>query len=291
MTANDSNLGLIAGNGRFPFLLLDAARAEGLSVVVAAIKEETSPEIDTRAAADPAIRVHWLSLGELSRLIDTFKTAGVTRAVMAGQVKHTQIFSSIRPDWRLAKLLLNLGTRSTDKLLGAVAKILADEGIELISSTQYLEPLLAKPGVLTQRAPSEDERTDIAYGLSVARGLAAFDLGQTVVIASQACVAVEAMEGTDATIERAGALMRRHEDAASTLSRALTVVKVAKPAQDMRFDVPVIGLATIETMARAGATCLAVEAGRTLLFDAAAIFMAANQAGIAVVAEPAETSP
>lgn len=284
-------LGLIAGNGRFPFLLLDAARAQGLSLVVAAIKEETDPEIDTRAAADPAIRVHWLSLGELSRLIDTFKTAGVTRAVMAGQVKHTQIFSSIRPDWRLAKLLLNLGTRSTDKLLGAVAKILADEGIELISSTQYLEPLLAKPGVLTQRAPSEDERTDIAYGLSVARGLAAFDLGQTVVIASQACVAVEAMEGTDATIERAGALMRRHEDAASTLSRALTVVKVAKPAQDMRFDVPVIGLATIETMARAGATCLAVEAGRTLLFDAAAIFMAANQAGIAVVAEPAETSP
>jgi hypothetical protein len=284
-------LGLIAGNGRFPFLLLDAARAQGLSLVVAAIKEETDPEIDTRAAADPAIRVHWLSLGELSRLIDTFKTAGVTRAVMAGQVKHTQIFSSIRPDWRLAKLLLNLGTRSTDKLLGAVAKVLADEGIELISSTQYLEPLLAKPGVLTQRAPSEDERTDIAYGLSVARGLAAFDLGQTVVIASQACVAVEAMEGTDATIERAGALMRRHEDAASTLSRALTVVKVAKPAQDMRFDVPVIGLATIETMARAGATCLAVEAGRTLLFDAAAIFMAANQAGIAVVAEPAETSP
>jgi DUF1009 family protein len=291
MSETQTKLGLIAGNGRFPFLLLDAARAQGLSLVVAAIKEETDPEIDTRAAADPAIRVHWLSLGELSRLIDTFKTAGVTRAVMAGQVKHTQIFSSIRPDWRLAKLLLNLGTRSTDKLLGAVAKILADEGIELISSTQYLEPLLAKPGVLTQRAPSEDERTDIAYGLSVARGLAAFDLGQTVVIASQACVAVEAMEGTDATIERAGALMRRHEDAASTLSRALTVVKVAKPAQDMRFDVPVIGLATIETMARAGATCLAVEAGRTLLFDAAAIFMAANQAGIAVVAEPAETSP
>ncbi|HUD22375.1 MAG TPA: UDP-2,3-diacylglucosamine diphosphatase LpxI [Acidobacteriaceae bacterium] len=291
MSDSQNILGLIAGNGRFPFLLLDAARAQGLSLVVAAIKEETDPEIDTRAAADPAIRVHWLSLGELSRLIDTFKTAGVTRAVMAGQVKHTQIFSSIRPDWRLAKLLLNLGTRSTDKLLGAVAKILADEGIELISSTQYLEPLLAKPGVLTQRAPSEDERTDIAYGLSVARGLAAFDLGQTVVIASQACVAVEAMEGTDATIERAGALMRRHEDAASTLSRALTVVKVAKPAQDMRFDVPVIGLATIETMARAGATCLAVEAGRTLLFDAAAIFMAANQAGIAVVAEPAETSP
>ena len=285
MNASNSILGLIAGNGRFPFVLLDAARAHGLSVVVAAIKEETDPEIDARAAADPAIRVHWLSLGELSRLIDTFRAAGVTRAVMAGQVRHTQIFSSIRPDWRLAKLLLNLRTRSTDKLLGAVAQVLADEGIELVSSTQYLEPLLATPGVLTQRAPSDDERKDIAYGRTVARGLAAFDLGQTVVIAAQACVAVEAMEGTDAAIERAGSLMRRLDDAASTLSRALTVVKVAKPAQDMRFDVPVIGLATIEAMARAGATCLAVEAGRTLLFDAAAILAAADRAGIALIAE------
>jgi DUF1009 family protein len=285
MNASDSKLGLIAGNGRFPFVLLDAVRAHGLSVVVAAIKEETDPEIDARAAADPAIRVHWLSLGELSRLIDTFRAEGVTRAVMAGQVKHTQIFSSIRPDWRLAKLLLNLRTRNTDMLLGAVAKVLADEGIELVSSTQYLEPLLATHGVLTQRAPSDDERKDIAYGRTVARGLAAFDLGQTVVIAAQACVAVEAMEGTDATIERAGSLMRRLDDAASTLSRSLTVVKVAKPAQDMRFDVPVIGLATIEAMARAGATCLAVEAGRTLLFDAAAILAAADRAGIALIAE------
>jgi DUF1009 family protein len=283
-------LGLIAGNGRFPFLLLDAARAEGLTVVTAAIKEETDPEIDARAAADPAIHVHWLSLGELSRLIDTFRAENVTRAVMAGQVKHTQIFSSIRPDWRLAKLLLNLRTRNTDMLLGAVAKVLADEGIELISSTQYLEPLLAKPGILTQRSPSEDERKNITYGLSVARGLAAFDLGQTVVIAAQACIAVEAMEGTDATIERAGSLMRRLNHSASTLSRALTVVKVARPAQDMRFDVPVIGLATIQTMARAGATCLAVEAGRTLLFDADAIVSAANLDGIVVVAESAETS-
>ena len=285
MNASDSKLGLIAGNGRFPFVLLDAARAHGLSVVVAAIKEETDPEIDARAAADPAIRVHWLSLGELSRLIDTFHAAGVTRAVMAGQVKHTQIFSSIRPDWRLAKLLLNLRTRNTDMLLGAVAKVLADEGIELVSSIQYLEPLLATHGVLTQRAPSEDERKDIAYGRTLARGLAAFDLGQTVIIAAQACVAVEAMEGTDATIERAGSLMRRLDDAASTLSRALTVVKVAKPAQDMRFDVPVIGLATIEAMARAGATCLAIDAGRTLLFDSTAIVAAADRAGIALVAE------
>jgi DUF1009 family protein len=285
MSDTQNILGLIAGNGRFPFVLLDAARAHGLTVVVAAIKEETSPEIDARAAADPAIRVHWLSLGELSRLIDTFRAAGVTRAVMAGQVKHTQIFSSIRPDWRLAKLLLNLGTRSTDMLLGAVAQHHADEGIELVSSTQYLEPLLAKPGVLTARAPSEDECKDIAYGRTVARGLAAFDLGQTVVIAAQACVAVEAMEGTDAAIERAGSLMRRLSEPSSTLSRALTVVKVAKPAQDMRFDVPVIGLATIEAMARAGATCLAVDAGRTLLFDSAAIVAAADRAGIALVAE------
>ena len=285
MSETQTKLGLIAGNGRFPFLLLDAARAHGLSVVVAAIQEETDPEMDARAAADPTIRVHWMSLGELSRLIETFQAEGVTRAVMAGQVKHTQIFSSIRPDWRLAKLLLNLRTRNTDMLLGAVAKVLADEGIELVSSIQYLEPLLATHGVLTQRAPSEDERKDIAYGRTLARGLAAFDLGQTVIIAAQACVAVEAMEGTDATIERAGSLMRRLDDSASTLSRALTVVKVAKPAQDMRFDVPVIGLATIQAMARAGATCLAIDAGRTLLFDSAAIVAAADRAGIALVAE------
>src|SRR5271170_5431370 len=201
-------LGLIAGNGRFPFLLLDAARAEGITVVVAAIKEETNAEMDARAAADLGVRVHWLSLGELSRLIDTFKAEGVTRAVMAGQVKHTQIFSSIRPDWRLAKLLLNLRTRNTDMLLSAVAKVLADEGIELISSTQYLEPLLAKPGALTRRAPSEEEVKDIAYGRTVAQAIATYDLGQTVVIAAQACVAVEAMEGTDATIARAGELFR-----------------------------------------------------------------------------------
>ena len=280
-----AKLGLIAGNGRFPFLLLDAARAHGLAVVVAAIREETDPEIDARAAADPAIRVHWLSLGELSRLIETFQAEGVTRAVMAGQVKHTQIFSAIRPDWRLAKLLLSLRTRNTDMLLGAIAKVLGDEGIELISSTHYLEPLLARPGVLTRRAPTDDEQQDIAYGRSVARGLATFDLGQTVVVAAQACVAVEAMEGTDATIARAGTLFRALGDSASTLSRSLTVVKVAKPNQDMRFDVPVIGVATIEAMVRAGATCLAIEAGRTLLFDAAAIAAAADQAGIAVVAE------
>jgi DUF1009 family protein len=277
-------LGLIAGNGRFPFLLLDAARAHGAEVVVAAIKEETDPEMDARAASDAGVRVHWLSLGELSRLIETFQREGVHKAVMAGQVKHKQIFSSIRPDWRLAKLLLNLRTRNTDMLLGAVAKVLGDEGIELISSTTYLEPLLAQPGVMTSRAPNEQELRDISYGRDVARGLTAFDLGQTVVIAAQACVAVEAMEGTDATIARAGELMRSLEDEASTLERSLTVVKVAKPNQDLRFDVPVIGLHTITTMRAAGATCLALEAGRTLIFDLEAVRAEADSAGIAVIA-------
>jgi UDP-2,3-diacylglucosamine hydrolase len=294
VTQSVAKLGLIAGNGRFPFLLLDAARAHGLTVVVAAIKEETEHEMNARAAADPNVRVHWMSLGELSRLIETFQAEGVTRAVMAGQVKHKQIFSSIRPDWRLAKLLLNLRTRSTDVLLGAVAKVLGDEGIELISSTQFLEPLLAKAGVLTRRAPDEQEQKDIIYGRTVARAIAGYDLGQTVVIAGQACVAVEAMEGTDATVERAGALfrtldaedaVRERADDSTTLRRALTVVKVAKPNQDMRFDVPVVGVPTIQTMQRAGATCLSLEAGRTLMFDPEAIVAAADAAGIAIVSE------
>ena len=281
-----TRLGLIAGNGRFPFLLLDAARAQGVQVVVAAIKEETEPEMDARAEEDPGIRVHWLSLGELSRLIETFHQEGVNRAVMAGQVKHKQIFSSIRPDWRLAKLLLNLRTRNTDMLLGAVAKVLSDEGIELISSTAYLDPLLARAGVLTARAPTQEEEQDLAYGRQVAAALAGFDIGQTVVVAGQACVAVEAMEGTDATIERAGALLGTLEadGEASTLGRRLSVVKVAKPAQDMRFDVPVIGSTTLETMRRAGATCLSIEAGRTLIFDLERIHQLAAAAGIAIVA-------
>jgi UDP-2,3-diacylglucosamine hydrolase len=297
-------LGLIAGNGRFPFLLLDAARAQGFAVTVAAIREETDPEINHRAAADESITLHWLSLGELSRLIEVFQKEGVSMAVMAGQVKHKQIFSSIRPDWRLAKLLLNLRTRNTDMLLGAVAKVLADEGIELISSTQFLEPLLAQEGTLTElipgRAPDENERKNIEYGLGVARALSGFDIGQTVVVAAQACVAVEAMEGTDAAIERAGLLMQSLEEEVSqpnsndkeqrlltpTLERRLTVVKVAKPNQDMRFDVPVIGIHTVEMMIRAGASCLSVEAGRTLLFDRDVLLKRAAEAGIAIVAVP-----
>ena len=282
--APDSKLGLIAGNGRFPFLLLDAARATGRPVVVAAIKEETDREIEARALADTGITVHWFSLGELSRLIETFQREGVREAVMAGQVKHKQIFSSIRPDWRLAKLLLNLRTRNTDMLLGAIAKVLSDEGIELVSSTAYLEPMLAKPGVLTKRSPTAAEQAEIAYGRSVALSIAGYDIGQTVVIASLACVAVEAMEGTDATIARAGALLATMEGDASTLERSLTVVKIAKPKQDLRFDVPVIGITTIETMAKAQATCLSLEAGRTLIFDHERVYALANDAGITIVA-------
>src|SRR5215475_3500913 len=261
MVSTKEKLGLIAGNGTFPFLVLDAARAQGFDVIVAAIKEETFPEIETRGA----LATYWLSLGELSKLIETFQREGVRRAVMAGQVKHKQIFSSIRPDWRLAKLLLSLTTRNTDSLLGAVARVLADEGITLENSTWLLEPLLAKAGVLTKRAPSEQERKNVEYGRSVARNLAQHDIGQTVVIAESACVAVEAMEGTDATIERAGQIMRSLHGDASTLSRDLTVVKIAKPNQDMRFDVPVIGVKTMETMQSAGASCLAVDAGKCLL--------------------------
>ena len=282
---SDGPLGLIAGNGRFPFLVLDAARAQGERVVVAAIKEETEPEISARAARDSGVEVHWLSLGELSKLIETFQHAGVSRAIMAGQVKHKQIFSGIRPDWRLAKLLVSIGTRNTDSLLGAVSKVLADEGITLLSSTSYLEPLLAKAGVLTKRAPSELEQKNIGYGRDVARHLAQYDIGQTVVIAESACVAVEAMEGTDATVLRAGEIMHtlyQQDAAASFLSRALTVVKVAKPKQDLRFDVPVIGIQTIETMRRAGATCLAIDAQRCLLLDGDRIVEAANAAGIAI---------
>jgi DUF1009 family protein len=285
-------IGIIAGNGTFPLLVVDAARASGLDVVVAAIREETFPEIEEHGAAS----VHWLSLGELSKLIEILKREGVRRAVMAGQVKHKQIFSNLRPDWRLAKLLLSLTTRNTDSLIGAVAKVLNDEGISLMNSTELLEPLLARSGVLTRRQPSEQEQKDIEYGRRVGRHLAQYDIGQTVVIASAACVAVEAMEGTDATIQRAGRIMatldegrdetgRQDDDKFTALSRSLTVVKVAKPEQDMRFDVPVVGVRTIETMQSASATCLAVDAGKCLLIDGERVVDAANAAGICVVAD------
>jgi len=262
--------GLIAGNGRFPFLVLEGARSQGIDMAVIAIKEEADPELSKRVQ-----RLHWVSLGELSKTIDLLHQEGVTQAVMAGQVKHNKIFSSIRPDWKLAKLLFALPKKSTDSLIGAVAKVLEDEGIRLVDSTVFLKPLLPEAGVLTFRAPSEEESADIKYGLAIARQIAAMDIGQTVVVCSQACVAVEAMEGTDETITRAAGLAP---------GRPLVVIKVSKPKQDMRFDVPVVGLPTIDTMKTAGATALAIDAQRTLLFDREALIAAANQAGIAIQA-------
>jgi UDP-2,3-diacylglucosamine hydrolase len=268
--------GLIAGNGDFPFLVLEGARSRGIDMAVIAIREEASPALEQAAK-----RFHWISLGELGRGIDLLHQEGVKHAVMAGQVKHNKIFSSIRPDWRLAKLLLTLSTKNTDSLIGAVARVLEDEGIELVDSTKFLGALLPQTGVLTRRAPDEAEAADIDYGRRIAAQIAALDLGQTVVVRDRACVAVEAMEGTDETIERAARIAG---------GQRLVVVKVSKPRQDMRFDVPVIGLPTIEIMRRANATALAIDAGRTLLFDREALLRAADQAGIAIQAFAPETS-
>jgi DUF1009 family protein len=264
--------GLIAGNGQFPFLVLEAARDQGIEMAVIAIKEEASPELEKVAA-----RLHWVSLGELSRTLELLHQEGVTRAVMAGQVKHNKIFSSIRPDWKLAKLLLSLPLKNTDSLIGAVARVLESEGVQLVDSTSFLKPLVPAPGVLTRRAPDAREAEDIAYGREIARQIAGLDLGQTVVIRERACVAVEAMEGTDETIERAARIAE---------SGSLVVVKVSKPRQDMRFDVPVVGLKTVEVMQRCRVTALGMDAGRTLLFDRARVIDAANAAGIAIEAFP-----
>lgn len=264
--------GLIAGNGRFPFLVLEGARSQGIEMAVIALKEEASPELENLAK-----RLHWVSLGELSKAIALMQEEGVKRAVMAGQVKHNKIFSTIRPDWKLAKLLFSLPRKNTDSLIGAVAKVFEEEGIQLVDSTLFLKPLLPEPGVLTRRAPNEQEAADISYGLGVARHLASMDIGQTVVIADRACVAVEAMEGTDETIARAARFAE---------GKPLVVVKVSKPNQDMRFDVPVMGLPTVETMKKSGATALAVDAGRTLLFDREKLIEVADGAGIAIQAFP-----
>jgi len=271
-SASNNGWGLIAGNGRFPFLVLEGARSQGIDMAVIAIKEEADPELAKRAQ-----RVHWVSLGELSRTIDLLHQEGVAQAVMAGQVKHNKIFSTIRPDWKLAKLLLALPRKNTDALIGAVAKVLEDEGIRLVDSTLFLKPLVPDPGVLTRRVPNEQETADMVYGLNVARHIASMDIGQTVVISKQACVAVEAMEGTDETIARASRIAS---------GKPLVVVKVSKPKQDMRFDVPVVGLPTIATMKSAGATALAVDAERTLLFDRADLIAEADGAGIAIQAFP-----
>jgi UDP-2,3-diacylglucosamine hydrolase len=272
---NSSAWGLIAGNGDFPFLVLEGARSRGIDMAVIAIREEASPALE-RAAK----RLHWVSLGELSRTISLLHEEGVKRAVMAGQVKHNKIFSSIRPDWRLAKLLLSLPSKNTDSLIGAVARVLEDEGIELVDSTKFLGSLLPAPGVLTRRAPADTESAEIEYGRHIARQIAGLDLGQTVVVSGRACVAIEAMEGTDENIERAARI---------TAGQRLAVVKVSKPRQDMRFDVPVVGLKTIEVMRHSNATALAIDAGRSLLFDRAALIHAADEAGIAIQAFPPDS--
>ena len=262
-------LGLIAGNGRFPFLVLEGAKRAGAEVAVAAIREETDPAIESLND-----RVMWVGIGQLGKMLRFFKDEGVDKAIMAGQVKHVQIFSRAIPDVRMLKMLLRLPRRNTDALIGAVANELASEGIELIDSTSFLQDELPQPGTLTKRQPDERERSDIEYGLEIARGIAGMDLGQTIVVRERACVAIEAMEGTDAVIRRAGELVRGR----------LTVVKIAKPDQDMRFDVPVVGVPTIETMKTAGATCLCLTAGKTLMFDRKEMISLANKYKIAIVA-------
>jgi UDP-2,3-diacylglucosamine hydrolase len=274
--ANTKGWGLIAGNGRFPFLVLEGARTQGIEMAVIALKEEAAPELEKTAK-----RLHWVSLGELSKAIDLMHQEGVKQAVMAGQVKHNKIFSSIRPDWKLAKLLFSLPRKNTDALIGAVARVLQDEGIQLVDSTHFLKPLVPEAGVLTRRGPDEEEEADIAYGLGVARQIAGMDIGQTVVISDRACVAVEAMEGTDEVIARAARI---------AAGKPLVVVKVSKPGQDMRFDVPVVGLPTIEQMKASGATALAVDAGKTLLFDRKKLIELADEAGIAILAVPTPSS-
>ena len=250
--------------------MLEAARSLGIEMIVAAIHEETFPEIEQHAPT-----VHWMSLGQLGKLIKTFKSEGVSHAIMAGQVKHKQIFSSIVPDLKMIQLLASVATKNTDSLIGAVAKVLEDEGIHLVDSTLFLQPLLPDPGVLTRRSPSEDEKRDLDYGYQIARELGRLDLGQTVVITDGACIALEAMEGTDAVMERAAALAN---------GRPLRVVKLAKPNQDLRFDVPVIGPATVRLMSRLKATALSVEARKTLMIDREEILREANESDISIVA-------
>jgi DUF1009 family protein len=266
-------LGLIAGNNRFPFLVLDAARSLGHDVTVVAIKDETFPDLEQAAAREPRAAFHWISLGQLGTLLRIFRDAGVTRAVMAGQVRHTKIFGGVVPDLTALSVLTRLEARNTDAIIAAVADVMRDHGVELIDSTTLLQPMLAGEGVLTTRAPSDDERIDLEFGYRMADAIAGLDIGQTVAVRHRAVVAVEAMEGTDEVIRRAGTLA----------GPGVAIVKVAKPNQDMRFDVPVVGVPTIQAMARAGARLLSLDAGRTLIFDREAFLKAADDAGIAVV--------
>ena len=266
-------LGLIAGNGRFPFLVLDAARGAGHDVTVVALTEETWPEIADIAARPPAAAVHWMSLGQLGTCISVLKEAGVSQAVMAGQVKHTKLFAEIVPDLTLLGVLMRLKAKNTDALISGVADVLRSHGIELVDSTAFLRPLMARAGVLTRRVPTADEQSDLDLGYRIADAIAGMDVGQTIAVKSAAVVAVEAMEGTDAVIARAGQLA----------GGGVRIVKVAKPNQDMRFDVPVVGVSTIDAMKTAAATILSVDAGKTLMIDGDAIVKAADQAGICIV--------
>ena len=270
-------LGLIAGNGSFPFLALEAMKRLGHAVTVVAIREETSPAIAAAAAAEPAARLEWVSLGQLGRCIAILKEADVTRALMAGQVQHRRLFTGVLPDRVLLGVLRRLATRNTDALISGVADVLAEHGIELVDSTAFLEPLLARPGCLTARRPNGDEQADLDFGYRMADAVAALDIGQTIAVKERAVVAVEAMEGTDAVIARAGRLA----------GAGVSVIKVAKPNQDMRFDVPVVGLPTVEALRGAGAGVLSIDAGRTLVLDGDRVFAAADRAGIAVVGRAA----
>ena len=269
-------VGLIAGNGRFPFLVLDAARAAGHDVTVVAIKEEAYPDLAEAAARHPTTSIQWISLGQLGKCISVLKEAGVQQAVMAGQVKHVRLFADIVPDMTLLGVLMRSKAKNTDALISGVADVLGEHGIQLLDSTAFLSPLMAREGVLTRRQPTDDERTDIAFGLRMADAVAGLDIGQTLAVKSSAVVAVEAMEGTDAVIARAGQLA----------GAGVRIVKVAKPNQDMRFDVPVVGVSTVQAMKRVGATALSVDAGKTLMIDGDAIIRAADEAGIVIVGRP-----
>ena len=270
-----SRIGLIAGNGKFPFLVLQGARSLGHDVTVVAVKEEAFKDLEG-AAREAGADFHWVSLGQLGTCIRILKEAGAARAVMAGQVKHVKIFSGIVPDLTLLSVLTRLKARNTDALIAAVADVMREAGVELMDSTAFLGPLLAAEGVLTERAPTEEERKDFEYGYGIADSIAGLDLGQTIAVKHRAVVAVEAMEGTDETIARAGHLA----------GPGVRIVKVAKPNQDMRFDVPVIGLATIQAMRRAGANALSIDAGRTLVLDGDHVFASANEAAITIVGRP-----
>jgi UDP-2,3-diacylglucosamine hydrolase len=266
-------LGLIAGNGQFPFLVLDAARSLGHDITIVAVKDEAFPEIESAAANAPRAPLHWVSLGQLGTCIAHLERAGCTQAVMAGQVKHTKIFGGVIPDMTMLSVFARLRARNTDALIAAVADVMREHGIELLDSTAFLAPLLARPGVLTRRQPTSAELADLAFGYKMADTIAGLDIGQTLCVKDQAVVAIEAMEGTDETISRAGRLA----------GPGIAVVKVAKPNQDMRFDVPVVGLATVAAMRAAGARVLSIDAGKTLVLDGEAMIGAADEGGIAVV--------